>query len=202
MLQGMKLRGHLGGLNLRLEDGDGVQEVVAELTSRARVLREAVTVEWSGDIDAGLVAAAVAAIEAAGGRVLTLRAVAPPPPEEAPAQTVIVPGNVRSGFRGDYPGSVLVLGDVNPGAELVAGGDVIVLGTLRGMAHAGSGGNEQAIVWARPIATTQVRIAGAVARAPEGSSLPSMRAVAGDAEVARLTEDGILIGPFHGPLHP
>ena len=47
---------------------------------------------------------------------------------------------------------------------------VIVLGALRGVAHAGVGGSGEAIVWARPIASAQIRIGDAVARAPEGSS--------------------------------
>ncbi|MFT2719391.1 septum site-determining protein MinC [Deinococcus sp. A31D244] len=104
-------------------------------------------------------------------------------------RTVIVPHTLRAGFRGEYPGSVIVLGDVNPGAEVVAGGDVIVIGALRGLAHAGQGGHSDAIVWARPIASPQLRIGDAVARAPEGSSLSNMRHREDQptAEVARLS---------------
>ncbi|GAA4021720.1 septum site-determining protein MinC [Deinococcus rubellus] len=115
--------------------------------------------------------------------------------------TVVLPNSVRAGFRGEYGGSVVVLGDVNPGSELVAGGDVIVLGALRGVVHAGADGRESAIVWGRPIASAQIRIAGAVARAPEGSSLNSMKKLgtAVESEVARLLHGQIVIEASHVP---
>ena len=117
------------------------------------------------------------------------RTTAPQPSGVPGGRTVIVPHTLRAGFRGEYPGSVIVLGDVNPGAEVVAGGDVIVIGALRGLAHAGQGGHSDAIVWARPIASPQLRIGDAVARAPEGSSLSNMRHREDQptAEVARLS---------------
>jgi Septum formation inhibitor MinC, C-terminal domain len=94
---------------------------------------------------------------------------------------------------------VVILGDVNPGAEVVAGGDVIVMGALRGVVHAGAGGNPDAIVWAKPIASPQIRLADALARAPEGNSLSSMRKVEGQAEIARL-HDGAIVIEAHGPV--
>lgn len=117
------------------------------------------------------------------------------------SHTVVLPNSVRAGFRGEYGGSVVVLGDVNPGSELVAGGDVIVLGALRGVVHAGADGRESAIVWGRPIASAQIRIAGAVARAPEGSSLSSMKKIgsAVESEVARLLHGQIVIEASHVP---
>ncbi|WP_291428656.1 septum site-determining protein MinC [Deinococcus sp.] len=119
----------------------------------------------------------------------TTAAPSPVPSGVPGGRTVIVPHTLRAGFRGEYPGSVIVLGDVNPGAEVVAGGDVIVIGALRGLAHAGQGGHSDAIVWARPIASPQLRIGDAVARAPEGSSLSNMRHRNDQptAEVARLS---------------
>lgn len=115
--------------------------------------------------------------------------------------TVVLPNSVRAGFRGEYGGSVVVLGDVNPGSELVAGGDVIVLGALRGVVHAGADGRESAIVWGRPIASAQIRIAGAVARAPEGSSLSNMKKLSSgvESEVARLQHGQIVIEASHVP---
>ncbi|WP_161883597.1 septum site-determining protein MinC [Deinococcus alpinitundrae] len=117
------------------------------------------------------------------------------------SHTVVLPNSVRAGFRGEYGGSVVVLGDVNPGSELVAGGDVIVLGALRGVVHAGADGRESAIVWGRPIASAQIRIAGAVARAPEGSSLSSMKKLGSgvESEVARLLHGQIVIEASHVP---
>jgi len=91
-----------------------------------------------------------------------------------------------------------VLGDVNPGAELVAGGDVIVMGALRGVVHAGAAGRADAIVYARPIASAQIRIASAVARSAEENSMGSMKRQQGaEAELARLQDGVIQIESYH-----
>ncbi|WP_425148245.1 septum site-determining protein MinC [Deinococcus sp.] len=132
-----------------------------------------------------------------------------PPPAPAPvlpgsvqtdsAQTVMIQHGLRAGFRGEYRGSVVVLGDVNPGAELVAGGDIIVLGALRGVVHAGAEGRSDAIVYARPIASAQIRIAGALARSAEDNSLGSMKRTQerAEAELARLQDGVIQIESYH-----
>lgn len=201
----MKLRGTLGGLNLLLEPGDTAAGVTELLSVRTDLLASHVTLEVHGDADPGALEAALHAIREAGGTPGRIRAprvnVPGPTTEAAPgtlvvnSRTQIVPHTVRAGFRGEYPGSVIVLGDVNPGAEIVASGDVIVVGALRGVAHAGQGGNAEAIVWARPIASAQIRIGDAVARAPEGSSLSNMRRTEGPpvAEIARLHDGQIVI---------
>ncbi|WP_309570574.1 septum site-determining protein MinC [Deinococcus sp.] len=203
----MKLRGTLGGLNLLLEPGDTAQSVESTLRVREEMLGVSVTIEIGGDADPAALEAALAGIRTAGGvpgRVraprVTVNAPATAPTEAPPspldsARTVIVPGSVRAGNRREYKGSVFVLGDVNPGAEVIAGGDVIVIGALRGIAHAGQGGYADAIVWARPISSTQIRIGDAVARAPEGSSLSNMqrRDAAPVAELARLQGGQIVI---------
>ncbi|NTX99367.1 septum site-determining protein MinC [Deinococcus sp. JMULE3] len=196
----MKLRGTLGGLNLLIEPGDTGSSVQDALSVRADLLASAVTIELQGDADPEAVEAALRAIRAAGGtpgRVRAPRVSVPAPaptptvpeaPALLPARTEIVTHTLRAGYHREFPGSVIVLGDVNPGAEILAGGDVIVVGALRGVAHAGLGGHADAIVWARPIASTQIRIGDAVARAPEGSSLSNMRHREGQpvAEIARL----------------
>ena len=108
-------------------------------------------------------------------------------------RTEILQHGLRAGFRGEYRGSVVVLGDVNPGAELIAAGDVIVMGALRGVVHAGAGGRTDAIVYARPIASAQIRIAGAVARSADDNSMGAMRRSQErpEAELARL-QDGVI----------
>lgn len=207
----MKLRGTLGGLNLLLEPGDTAAGVRETLALRTELLATSVTVEIQGDADPEALEVALQAVRAAGGtpgRVRAPRVTVLAPAASVTAEpgglpqawvvssrTQIVPHNLRAGFRGEYPGSVIVLGDVNPGAEIVADGDVIVIGALRGVAHAGQGGNTEAIVWARPIASTQIRIGDAVARAPEGSSLSNMRRTEGppSAEIARLHDGQIVI---------
>lgn len=208
----MKLRGTLGGLNLLLEPGDTEQTVTRSLSPRTELLSTNVTFEVAGDTQAEALEAALMIVRAAGGSLGRLRAprvsVAVPPPESdeakdvsdkaeaesesSNAQTVIVPHNVRAGFRGEYKGSVVVLGDVNPGAELIAGGDVIVTGVLRGVVHAGYGGQADAIVWARPIASPQIRIGDSMARSPEGTS--NMRTMEGREQTERAyLKDGMIV---------
>ncbi len=60
-----------------------------------------------------------------------------------------------------------VVGDVNAGAVIVARGDVIVWGRLRGTVHAGSGGDESAVVCALNLTPTQLRIASYITISPE-----------------------------------
>ena len=57
---------------------------------------------------------------------------------------------------------MVIIGDVNAGAEVIAGGNIAILGALRGVAHAGAGGNTNAIIAANYIDATQVRIANVV----------------------------------------
>ncbi|WP_424952213.1 septum site-determining protein MinC [Deinococcus sp.] len=212
----MKLRGALGGLNLLIEASDTPEIVTVGLAARAEMLAQKVTFELAADADVGVLEAAFTAVRAAGGELGRVRGARengakvaaeapavvrtsvtvfpdalPEPPDSA--RTIIVQHNLRAGFRGEYRGSVVVLGDVNPGAELIAAGDVIVMGALRGVVHAGAGGREGAIVYARPIASAQIRIAGAVARSADDSSLGAMRRMQErpEAELARL-QDGVI----------
>jgi septum site-determining protein MinC len=94
---------------------------------------------------------------------------------------------VRSGVEIRHPGTVILLGDVNPGGILIAEGDILVWGRLRGIAHAGAGGNRECLIMALQMEPTQLRIADAVARAPEKS--PSQFSP----EVAHITPQGIRI---------
>jgi septum site-determining protein MinC len=75
---------------------------------------------------------------------------------------IILQRTLRSGFRVSFQGSVVVVGDVNPGADIIAGGSVVVWGKLRGTVHAGSDGDEQAVVCALEMEPVQLRIANAV----------------------------------------
>jgi septum site-determining protein MinC len=92
---------------------------------------------------------------------------------------ILVYRTLRSGYKLEYPGHVVVIGDVNPGAEIIAGGNVVVWGHLRGMVHAGAEGDEGAIVCALELVPTQLRIAGQIAITPKrkGKSLPEMARV-------------------------
>jgi septum site-determining protein MinC len=94
---------------------------------------------------------------------------------------------VRSGQLIRHPGSVIILGDLNPGGIVVADGDILVWGRLRGIAHAGASGNRECLIMAVQMEPTQLRIADALARAPEKSPLQFFP------EVAHITPEGIRI---------
>jgi septum site-determining protein MinC len=94
---------------------------------------------------------------------------------------------VRSGGEIRHPGTVIILGDINPGGMVIADGDILVWGRLRGVAHAGAGGNRECLIMALQMEPTQLRIADAVARAPEKSLTQFFP------EVAHITPQGIRI---------
>ncbi|MEH2286299.1 septum site-determining protein MinC [Nostoc sp.] len=94
---------------------------------------------------------------------------------------------VRSGVEIRHPGTVIILGDLNPGGIVIADGDIIIWGRLRGIAHAGAGGNRECLIMTLQMEPTQLRIADAVARAPEK---PPMQF---SPEVAHITPQGIRI---------
>ncbi|MDZ8140454.1 MAG: septum site-determining protein MinC [Nostoc sp. DedQUE04] len=94
---------------------------------------------------------------------------------------------VRSGVEIRHRGTVILLGDLNPGGIVIADGDIIIWGRLRGIAHAGAGGNSECLIMALQMEPTQLRIADAVARAPEK---PPMQFFP---EVAHITPQGIRI---------
>jgi septum site-determining protein MinC len=70
---------------------------------------------------------------------------------------------MRSGASINFDGNVVVMGDINPGAEVIATGNIIVTGSIRGMVHAGSKGNDTAIITGMGINPTQIRIANLIA---------------------------------------
>lgn len=78
------------------------------------------------------------------------------------SETKYIGYSLRSGQIEEYSGSLVIIGDVNAGAEVIAGGNIFVLGALRGLAHAGAGGNTNAIIAANYIDPTQLRIANVV----------------------------------------
>lgn len=66
---------------------------------------------------------------------------------------------LRSGARVEFAGHVVVLGDVNPGAEIIAEGSVIIWGRLRGAVHAGSKGDQSAVVCALDFLPIRLQVA-------------------------------------------
>jgi septum site-determining protein MinC len=98
---------------------------------------------------------------------------------------------LRSGFRLQYAGHVVVIGDVNPGAEIIAGGNIVVWGRLGGLVHAGASGDEDAVVCALDLHPTQLRIADQIAITPQRKGKPQP-------EIARL-KDGKVVAEVWNP---
>jgi septum site-determining protein MinC len=90
---------------------------------------------------------------------VTRRGEATPEGEEC----LFINKTLRSGFRVEQAGHVVVLGDVNPGAEIIAEGNIVIWGRLRGTVQAGVKGDENAVVCALEMTPTQMRIANVVA---------------------------------------
>ena len=104
-----------------------------------------------------------------------------------PAEPLYMETTVRSGVEIRHRGSVIILGDVNPGGIVVADGDILIWGRLRGVAHAGAQGNSKCTIMALQMEPTQLRIADALARAPEKKLTQKT------AEIAYITTQGIRI---------
>ncbi len=105
-------------------------------------------------------------------------------------EAILVQRTLRSGFRLQNAGHVVIVGDINPGAEIIAGGNVIVWGRLRGMVHAGAEGDENAVVCALDLSPTQLRIAGKIAITPQRRGKPQP-------ELARLENGQVIAEPWN-----
>lgn len=105
--------------------------------------------------------------------------------------TKFVNGTLRSGQIVAYHGNIVIIGDVNPGALIQAKGNIVVLGTLRGVAHAGMGGNLDAIVASYNLQPTQLRIGDVIGRPPD-SGMESSRVP----EIAKIKDNEVTIEPY------
>lgn len=79
----------------------------------------------------------------------------------------IVKGIIRSGQSLHHHGNLLFVGNVNPGGLVSSTGDIWVMGSLKGMAHAGTDGNQEAVIAASHLCPTQLRIADCISRPPD-----------------------------------
>lgn len=135
--------------------------------------------------------------QSAGGADSELEQAAPaaPPPSVAQSAKPAVPHvlylrqTLRSGQCLSHKGHLVIIGDVNPGAEVIAEGDITIWGVLRGVAHAGVGGNTAAEIRALRFDPLQLRIAHAIARAPDR---PKQEKRSGP-EIARIVDGTIRI---------
>ncbi|MCM3663842.1 septum site-determining protein MinC [Mesobacillus subterraneus] len=84
-------------------------------------------------------------------------------------ETEIVPVArvIRSGQVLEIVGDLLLIGDVNPGGTVKATGNIFIMGALKGIAHAGSDGNEDAVIAASVMKPSQLRISDCINRAPD-----------------------------------
>ncbi|MEG2353704.1 MAG: septum site-determining protein MinC [Clostridium sp.] len=105
-------------------------------------------------------------------------------------RTKFIHKTIRSGQVIRYSGNLVVLGDLNPGAEIYAAGNIIVFGNLRGIVHAGSDGNNKAIIAALKLQPQLIDIAGVVNRGIEEDDEPYYP------EVARLKNNSIVVEPY------
>ncbi|MBT2636362.1 MULTISPECIES: septum site-determining protein MinC [unclassified Bacillus (in: firmicutes)] len=74
---------------------------------------------------------------------------------------------IRSGQVLEITGDLLLIGDVNPGGTVKATGNIFIMGALRGVAHAGSEGNNEAVIAASVMKPSQLRISDCINRAPD-----------------------------------
>ncbi len=89
--------------------------------------------------------------------------------EKLRQETEIVPVAkvIRSGQVLEITGDLLLIGDVNPGGTVKATGNIFVMGALKGIAHAGSAGNDEAVIAASVMKPSQLRISDCINRAPD-----------------------------------
>ncbi|MGV2938063.1 septum site-determining protein MinC [Mesobacillus sp. LC4] len=84
-------------------------------------------------------------------------------------ETEIVPVAkvIRSGQVLEITGDLLLIGDVNPGGTVKATGNIFIMGALKGVAHAGSEGNDEAVIAASVMKPSQLRISDCINRSPD-----------------------------------
>lgn len=107
---------------------------------------------------------------------------------------IFVQRTVRSGFKIAHHGHIVVLGDVNPGGEVVAGGSILIWGRLRGAVHAGSDGDESAVVCALDMSPTQLRIAALVGIP---TKKPAFVRGKSEPEMAHIMNGQLLVEPWN-----
>lgn len=111
----------------------------------------------------------------------------PVPVEKTPGEeAVLLQRTLRSGYKVDFGGHVVVLGDVNAGAEITAGGNVIVWGKLKGTVRAGVPGNPAAVVCALALEPALMRISNV-------PYLSQKRKTSVQPEIAKIEKNQVII---------
>jgi septum site-determining protein MinC len=108
--------------------------------------------------------------------------------------TVYIKQTIRSGQVVSFDGNVVIIGNCHGGSEITASGDITVWGVLEGIAHAGSKGNDNAVIRALKIDAIQLRIASYFARRPDRANIDfAQRTDTFTPEEARIKNGGIFI---------
>ena len=108
--------------------------------------------------------------------------------------TLYINQTLRSGQTITSDGNIVVVGDANPGSEIIARGDIIVWGVFGGIAHAGSKGNENAVIRALKLNAIQLRIANLYARRVNTENIPFVQKTTSfTPEEARIEGKSIVI---------
>ena len=108
--------------------------------------------------------------------------------------TLYLNQTLRSGQTVTSDGNIVVIGDANPGSEIIARGDITVWGVLGGIAHAGSKGNENAVIRALKMNAIQLRIANLYARRVNTENIPFVqKSTSFNPEEARVDGKSIVI---------
>lgn len=114
--------------------------------------------------------------------------------ETISGDTAYIKQTLRSGQVVDFDGNVVIIGDCHNGSEIIASGDITVWGILEGIAHAGSNGNETAVIRALKIDALQLRIASYFARRPDRANIEfTEKTDTFVPEEARIRDGGIFI---------
>lgn len=121
-----------------------------------------------------------------GGQKVESTTLLPQQGAEISNSAVLVQRTLRSGVHLEHDGHVTVVGDINPGAEVSATGSVVVWGRLQGSVHAGSRGDEKAVICALEMSPSFIHIAGLITQ-------PQARRGRPQPEMARIVNDSIIV---------
>jgi len=113
-------------------------------------------------------------------------------------QLLTVTRSLRSGQLVRTAGDVAIYGDIHPGAEVIAGGNIMIFGSLMGMAHAGSRGDESAIVLALDFRPIQLRVGRKIGVPPENPIPTSTQKWS--PEIAWVEGGEVRVAPYQGHL--
>ncbi len=114
---------------------------------------------------------------------------------EGEKQTASYRGNLRNGQTVRADGDVIIAGNANANSYIYATGNIFILGKLNGIAHAGYGGNNDAIIFAFNLNPPQIRIGDLITRSPEEKiSMKSNKIIS--PEVAYVNDNSIIISSY------